>query len=77
MTVQEVYAAAQALSLDERYELLHLLEQGLESAAPGTLSPEWKTEIERRWADYKADPSTATPWETVRERVMSKAKRRA
>jgi putative addiction module component (TIGR02574 family) len=56
-----------SLSIPER---LRLVEEIWDSIAEDTeslsLSPEQRAELDRRWADHEADPSSAIPWERVR-----------
>jgi putative addiction module component (TIGR02574 family) len=58
--------AVQTLSLPERLELLfqlwdQLLDEGWE---PG-LTDELKAELDRRWANYQANPASGLTWEQV------------
>jgi putative addiction module component (TIGR02574 family) len=58
--------AVQTLPLPERLELLfrlwdQLLDEGWE---PG-LSDEVKAELDRRWANYRANPASGLTWEQV------------
>lgn len=66
MTVQEVFEAAKALSLDEQYELLHRLQVNLKPLPP-TLSPEWEEEIKRRVAELDSGEAETYSWEEVKE----------
>ncbi len=36
------------------------------------LTPEQRQEIERRMAEHERDPSSAIPWEEVRERLRAR-----
>jgi putative addiction module component (TIGR02574 family) len=51
---------------DERRKLLDDIWQSLED--------EQIIEAKRRLAEHRADPSTAVPWEEVRERLRSRLK---
>ena len=55
------------LSVDERYMLLHELEENLEAEAGRfRLSDAQKAELDRRCAEDDADPDGAIPWEQVK-----------
>jgi putative addiction module component (TIGR02574 family) len=65
--VQAVYDAAMALPEDER---LLLVERLTETLPPPTEEPmtegEFAAELDRRWAEYQRDPSSAVPWDQVK-----------
>lgn len=36
------------------------------------LSPEQEAELNRRWAEHLADPTSAVPWEDVRRKILDR-----
>ena len=59
----------------ERAELAIALWESLTDAerdAELTLSPEQEAELDRRWAEHVADPSSAVPWEAVRKKLLGR-----
>ena len=66
-----VLAAAEALSIEERRELVELLLDGLdavpESESP-TLTEAWRQEIARRSAEYDTGQAKTVSWEEVQAR---------
>jgi len=65
---------------EERLELMDALWESIHP--PGSLRPgepfvltqELKAELDRRLAEHEADPSTAVPYEDVRDRLWSRRK---
>lgn len=64
----------QKLSVPERLELLENIWESLtaEDAVP-ELTDAQKLEIDRRLAEYEANPSSGRPWAEVRERMMRRS----
>jgi len=59
----------------ERAEIAIALWESLTDAereAELTLSPEQEAELDRRWAEHLADPSSAVPWEEVRKKLLGR-----
>jgi len=59
----------------ERAELAIALWESLsdgERDAELKLSPEQEAELDRRWAEHLADPSSAVPWEEVRKKLLGR-----
>ncbi|HMH51075.1 MAG TPA: addiction module protein [Candidatus Acidoferrum sp.] len=57
----------------ERAELAMALWESLTDAerdAELALSAEQEAELDRRWAEHLADPSSAVPWEEVRKKLL-------
>jgi putative addiction module component (TIGR02574 family) len=55
------------LPLEKRLELIEALWQSIESeTGPHPISDEFADELDRRFAEHVADPSSSIPWETVR-----------
>lgn len=62
------------LPANERAELAMALWESLadvERDAELTLTSEQEAELERRWAEHLADPSSATPWEEIRRKLLA------
>jgi putative addiction module component (TIGR02574 family) len=64
---QAVFDAAMALPEDERW----LLVERLMDTLPPPLdedrtAEEFAAELDRRWAEFQKDPSTAVPWNQVK-----------
>jgi putative addiction module component (TIGR02574 family) len=60
------------LPIDERIQLVEdlwdsIAEDSLEQDC--AISPELAAELDRRLAEYEADPGSALPWEIVRDRI--------
>ena len=61
------------LPASERAELAMALWESLtdvERDVELTLTPEQEAELKRRWAEHLADPSSATPWEEIRRKLL-------
>lgn len=59
----------------ERAELAMALWASLDDAqrdANLVLTPEQSDELDRRFAEHQADPSTAIPWEDVRRKLLNR-----
>ena len=60
---------------EERVEIAHQLWDSVPAASDGfELTVEQKAEIDRRLAEHERDPSTAIPYEEVREWLWSRRK---
>lgn len=63
------------LPANERAELAMALWESLTDAerdAELTLTPEQEAELDRRWAEHLADPSSAIPWEDIRRKLLAR-----
>lgn len=60
------------LSVSERIQLVEDIWDSIVAEAPNTvgLSQAQKTELHRRVAAHRVDPSTAVPWEQVRSKLF-------
>ena len=61
------------LDIDEQIELVEVIGDGLVSrdAAP-SLTEAQKTELDRRLADYIANPNDVVPWSEVKAAALTK-----
>jgi putative addiction module component (TIGR02574 family) len=66
-------SAIEALSLDERLELVEFIEQSVESA-PIDVTEEQKTIIRSRAAELDADPSIGLTWDELDARMGARWK---
>lgn len=60
----------------ERAELAMALWASLDDARRGAelaLTTEQAAELDRRFAEHQADPSTAIPWEDVRQKLLNQS----
>lgn len=58
--------AFQTLPLEDRLELLfELWDQVLADGWKPTIDDELKAELDRRWANYQANPASGLTWEQV------------
>lgn len=64
------------LPVDERIRLVELIWESIAAvpeAAP--VSDELKVELDRRLAEFEANPEAGSPWEEVRERIVQGRRR--
>ncbi len=59
------------LPVDERIRIVELIWDSI-AASPEAVpvSDELKVELDRRLAEFEADPEAGSPWEEVRERIL-------
>jgi putative addiction module component (TIGR02574 family) len=59
------------LPVDERIRLVELIWESI-AAVPEAVpvSDELKAELDRRLAEFEANPEAGSPWEEVRERIV-------
>jgi putative addiction module component (TIGR02574 family) len=59
------------LPVDERIRLVELIWESI-AAVPEAVpvSDELKIELDRRLAEFEANPEAGSPWEEVRERIV-------
>ncbi len=63
------------LPANERAELAMALWESLtdtERDAELALTPEQETELDRRWAEHLADPTSAIPWKDIRLKLLAR-----
>ena len=59
------------LSIPERLDLVEDIWDSIAQDAQAlALTAEERAELDRRWADHERDPSSAIPWETVRDELF-------
>ncbi len=62
------------LPASERADLAMALWQSLTDAernAELVLTSEQEAELDRRWAEHLADPTSAIPWEAIRRKLLA------
>lgn len=64
-------SAIEALSLDERLELVEYIESTVESA-PIQVTEEQKAMIRSRTAELQADPSIGLTWDVLKARLAAR-----
>jgi putative addiction module component (TIGR02574 family) len=67
--VDELYAKASQLPVEDRAELAGLLFESIEEEPDEGVEEAWAAEIERRMADYRAGRVKTIPWAEVRARL--------
>jgi len=73
LTKADILEMATKLPYAERCELVEELEATLNPPpGPPMTVAEFRAELDRRWAEYVADPSTARPVEDVMEEIRRK-----
>ena len=63
------------LPANERAALAMALWESLSDAeqdAELPLTPEQEAELDRRWAEHLADPSSATQWDEIRRKLLAR-----
>ena len=62
-----------AMTVDERLDLLDLLHESLHDSLEAEAPPEWHKElIEERLAEAERNPGNTIPWEQVKEEMAKK-----
>jgi putative addiction module component (TIGR02574 family) len=61
------------LPIEERRHIVGELAKSIEEDEDFPESPELLEELDRRMADYHADPSSAVPWETVKAKLLERS----
>jgi putative addiction module component (TIGR02574 family) len=63
------------LSIPDRLALVEAIWDSIVEEGPTfPLTPEQRAELDRRWAEHEADPSSAIPWEQVRDELYRHGK---
>jgi putative addiction module component (TIGR02574 family) len=74
MNKATLLAEIMQLTPKERRDLVEELCAAVEEDEAFALTPEQMTEIDRRIAEHQSDPSSAVPWEEVRDRLLARFK---
>jgi putative addiction module component (TIGR02574 family) len=69
MTLEQVINDISALSPSDQLRVVQVIWDRLPKDAGTELSASQQAELDRRWAKYKADPSTALSEDEFRERI--------
>ncbi len=69
MTVEQVINDISALPPSDQIRVVQAIWDRLPKDAGTELSAAQQAELDRRWAEYKADPSSALTEEEFRERI--------
>ncbi len=72
MTKSRLRREALDLPVEERLELAEALWESVEAAAQQPPLPDWQRQIlDERIADDDADPEAGSPWQEVKQRILS------
>lgn len=64
------------LPVEERIRLVKIIWDSIAAVPEAVvLSDEWKAELERRLAEFEADPEAGALWEEVRSRIVQKERK--
>ena len=74
MNKATLLAEIMQLTPEERLDLAEQLWVAVAEDEAFALTPEQKAEIDRRIAEHERDPSSAIPWEDVRDRLRARFK---
>lgn len=74
MNKATLLAEIMQLTPKERRDLVEELCAVVEEDEAFALTPEQMAEIDRRIAEHDRDPSSAIPWEEVRDRLLARFK---
>ena len=69
MTVEQTINDISALPPNDQLRIVQAIWDRLADGTGTELSDSQRAELDRRWAEYKADPSTALSEEEFRERI--------
>ncbi|KAA1257068.1 putative addiction module component [Rubripirellula obstinata] len=69
MTVEQAINDISALPLNDQLLVVQAIWDRLPDGVGTELTESQRAELDRRWAEYKADPSTALSEEEFRERI--------
>jgi putative addiction module component (TIGR02574 family) len=75
MTVESLLRQAEALTPDERRELAARLMEAADMADDPPLTEAQTAELDRRVAEFIANPGIGVPWEVVKEQARKRARR--
>ena len=69
MTVEQAIKDISALPLNDQLRVVQAIWDRLPEGVGTELTESQRAELDRRWAEYKADPSTALSEEEFRARI--------
>jgi putative addiction module component (TIGR02574 family) len=69
MTVEQAINDISALPPNDQLRIIQAIWDRLADGVGTDLSDSQRAELDRRWAEYKADPSTSLSEEEFRERI--------
>jgi putative addiction module component (TIGR02574 family) len=69
MTVEQAISDISALPPSDQLRIVQAIRDQLADGVGTDLSDSQRAELDRRWAEYKADPSTALSEDEFRERI--------
>jgi putative addiction module component (TIGR02574 family) len=69
MSTPQLFQEAIKLPVAERLELIDQLIESVETESTEALSPELKSELDRRYRAHLQNPDEGEPWEIVREKL--------
>ena len=72
MNKATLLAEIMQLTAKERRDLVEDLLAAVEEDEDCAMTPEQMAEIDRRIAEHERDPSSAVPWEEVKERLLAR-----
>lgn len=62
------------LPIEERIRLVEIIWDSIAAVPEAVALPdEWKAELERRLAEFEADPESGSPWDEVRSRIIKRS----
>ena len=70
----ELWSELMKLTPNERLDLVEDLWDSIAPQDMPPLTPEQKEELDRRYAEHLRDPSGASKWEDVKERLLARYK---
>jgi putative addiction module component (TIGR02574 family) len=72
MTKAQLKSEALQLPVEERLEIAEAIWESLETAGDQPPLPDWQREIlDERIAEDDANPDEGSPWEEVKQRILS------
>jgi len=64
------------LPIEERIRLVEIIWDSIAAVPEAvTLPEEWKAELNRRLAEFEANPEAGSPWEEVRSRIAKRERK--
>ena len=70
---QALLESVLTLSEKERFELVELLLGSLSPSGGDITDKDRRAELDRRWREYQADPSSAVPWDKVKKKARKQS----